>query len=158
GKLFALELPGGKAKVVWEGLDKHLLSMVAAADGSLWIGTSDEAILFRFDPRTNQARAVADFAGTEIKAITPFGDAVSAAPNEVEVKTGPAPCRPAAKGHKGTPVKAAEAGSAPGADKPGELEGPPREGVRKGKGALFRVHGDGRVEQLHALSESYFTS
>src|SRR5262249_52400018 len=105
-----------------------------------------------------QARAVADFAGTEIKAIAPMGDAVIAAANEFEVKTGTAPSLPAAKGHKGTPVKTAEAGSTPGADKPGDLEGPPREGVRKGKGALFGVDADGPVEQLHALSESYFTS
>lgn len=159
GKLFAIELGGGgKPKVVWEGADKHLLSMAPAGDGTLWIGTSDEAILFRFDPKTNQARAVADFAGTEIKAVAPTGDAVIVAANEFEVKTGTAPSLPAPKGPKGTPVKAPEAGAAPGADKAGETEGPPREGARKGKGALFRVERDGRIEQLHALPETYFTS
>ena len=158
GKLFAIDLPGGKARAVWEGGDKHLLCMAAAPNGTLWIGTSDEAILFRFDPKTGQARAVADFAGTEIKAVAPFGDGAVVAANEFEVKTGTAPSLPAAKGPKGTPVKAPEAGTTPGADKPGETEGPPRESARKGKGALFRVDGDGRVEQLHALAESYFTS
>jgi hypothetical protein len=33
-----------------------------------------------------------------------------------------------------------------------------RKGARKGKGALFRVDTDGRLEQLHALTQTYFTS
>jgi hypothetical protein len=158
GKLFTIDLPGGKPRVVWEGADKHLLSMVAAKDGALWIGTSDEAILFRFDPRTGQARAVADFAGTEVKAVAAFGDGVVAAANEFEQKTGTAPSLPPAKGPKGTPVKAPEAGSAPGSEKVAEGEAPPRSEARKGKGAIFFVDADGRIEQLHALGDSYFTS
>lgn len=158
GKLFAMDVPDGKPKAVWEGADKQLLSMAPAPGGTLWIGTSDEAILFRFDPRTGQARAMADFAGTEIKSIATMGEVAIVATNEFEVKTGSAPSLPAIKGPKGTPAKAPETGTAPGADKAGDTEGPPREGARKGKGALFRVDPDGRVEQLHALADSYFTS
>jgi sugar lactone lactonase YvrE len=158
GKLYAIDVPGGKPRLAWEGGDKHLLSMVAAPDGGLWIGTSDEAILFRYDPKSEKARAVADFAGTEIKAVALAGDSVVVAANEFDAKTGTAPSLPPAKGPKGTAAKPPEAGSAPGADKPADAEGPPREGARKGKGALFRVDPDGRIEQLHALTESYFTS
>jgi outer membrane protein assembly factor BamB len=162
GKLFAIELPGGKARVAWESEDKHLLSLARAADGGLWIGTSTEAILFRFDPKAGRARAIADFAGTEVKAIAvlPDGDAVVVAANEFEHKPGTAaPLMPAAKGPKGTAGKAPEAGSAPGADKTAAGEdGPPRTDARKGKGALFRVERDGRVEQLHALADTTFTS
>jgi hypothetical protein len=159
GKLFAVDLPGGKARVAWDSADKHLLSMARAADGALWIGTGDEAILYRFDPKTSQARAIADFAGSEVKAIALAGDGVVVASNEFEQKTGTAPSLPAPKGPKGTAAKAAEGGAAPGAEKttPGE-DGPPRTEGKKGKGGLFRVERDGRIEQLHALSETYYTS
>ena len=33
-----------------------------------------------------------------------------------------------------------------------------RKGAKKGKGALFRIGGDGRLDQLHALTQTYFTS
>ena len=49
-------------------------------------------------------------------------------------------------------------GSEPGADKRDpEDSKPEREGARKGKGALFRVYGDGRLAQLHALTATYFS-
>ncbi len=35
---------------------------------------------------------------------------------------------------------------------------PGRKGARKGKGALFWIGGDGRLDQLHALTQTYFTS
>jgi len=34
----------------------------------------------------------------------------------------------------------------------------PRKQARKGKGALYRVYGDGRIEQIHALTQTYYTS
>jgi hypothetical protein len=60
---------------------------------------------------------------------------------------------------KGTAAKAPDAGTAPGADK----DAPPvvdtgRKGARKGKGALFWIGNDGRLDQLHALTATYFTS
>jgi hypothetical protein len=159
GKLYAIEVPAGKPRVAWESGDKHLLSMIRAQDGTLWIGTSDEAILFRFDPKAGTARAIADFAGTEIKAIAEVPGGVVVATNEFEQKTSGTPAPAPRKGPKGTVAKAPEAGSAPGADKPAAGEdGPPRSEARKGKGALFRVEPDGRTEQLHALAEGYFTS
>src|SRR5450432_2018123 len=50
-KLFSVELGSGTAKSIWESGDKPLMSVIRAADGALWLGTSDEAILFRYDPR-----------------------------------------------------------------------------------------------------------
>jgi hypothetical protein len=158
GKLYAIDLPAGKPRVAWEGGDKQLLSMTLAKDGALWIGTADEAILFRFDPRSGQARAIADFSGSEVKAVAMLGDRVVAATNEFEQKTGSAPAPAPAKGPKGTAAKPAEAGTAPGADKTPEGEAPPRGEARKGKGALFVVDVDGRVEQLHALADTYYMS
>ncbi len=158
GKLFSVELPSGKAKPVFDVGDTHIMSMIRAADGALWLGTAEEAILYRYEPQSGKARAIADFAGSEVKAIVEVDGGVVVAVNEFEPKTGAAPApAPAGKGPKGTPVKAPEAGSAPGADKvPDGM--PARTEARKGKGALFRVEPDGRLEQLHALAEGYFMS
>jgi hypothetical protein len=60
---------------------------------------------------------------------------------------------------KGQAPKMPDVGSKPGADKdtPGVAD-TQRKGARKGKGALFRIDRDGRLEQLHALTQTYFTS
>ena len=56
-------------------------------------------------------------------------------------------------------AKAPDVGTKPGADKdPIPVTDLGRKGAKKGKGALFRVDKDGRLEQLHALTATYFTS
>lgn len=152
GKLYAVDVAGKKASVVWSSGESHLLSLVRAKDGALWAGTADEALLYRFDPKTKEARAIADFAGTEIKAIVETDGAFVVAVNEFAGGTA-APAKAGAP--KGTAAKAPEPGSGPGADA-SKSPDPSRTGERKGKGALFRVEPDGRVEQLHALADSYF--
>ena len=61
------------------------------------------------------------------------------------------------KGDKGE--KAKPTGSGPGTDTvtPSGVE-PARKGKRKGKGAVFYVRGDGALEQLHNLTQTYYTS
>lgn len=156
GKLFAIDVASKKAAMVWDSAETQLLSAALAKDGALWLGTADEAVLYRFDPKTTQARAVADFAGSEIKALVEVDGAFVVAVNEFDPKSGSAP--PKKPQPKGTPVKPPDPGSAPGADRAAGAEAQPRPGERKGRGALFRVEADGRVEQLHALAEGYFTS
>lgn len=155
GKLFEVDLATGKTKLVWDSEEAHLLALERAADGALWIGTSDEAILYRLDTKTHRARAIADFAGTEVKAIAAVPDAVVVAVNEFAARPGVVPSASSAPAKpQGTPAKPPASG--PGTDKKGEA--PPRSGEKKGKGGVFRVEPDGRVEQLHALSEGYFQS
>jgi sugar lactone lactonase YvrE len=155
GKLYAIDLPSGKSRVVWESGEKHLLSLLRTSDGALWLGTAEEAVLYRFDPKTGQARAIADFAGSEIRGITEVQGGVVVAANEFDAKSSGVPTPPVKTGPKGTPAKAPEAGTAPGADKAASGDGV-RADARKGKGALFRVDVDGRTEQLHALADGYY--
>ena len=79
----------------------------------------------------------------------------------------PRPARPPAQveaaekptAAKGQATKAPDVGSKPGADKdPSPVTDLGRKGAKKGKGALFRVGNDGRLDQLHALTATYFTS
>jgi hypothetical protein len=164
GKLWSIDR-AGKAKVVFETKDKRITAVAVASDGGVWFGTSERALVFRYEPKTGATRAMADFAGNEIAAIAPSGGAVIVAANDlVDAPSGPGktasqvdaleePSEP-----KGQPAKLPDAGSAPGADKDVAAVEGARKGARKGKGALFRVDGDGRLEQLHALTQTYFTS
>ncbi|MCE9573616.1 MAG: hypothetical protein K8W52_10710 [Deltaproteobacteria bacterium] len=164
GKLFAIK--NGSAREVFATGDKRVTAVAVASDGAVWFGTSERALVFRHDPAKNETRAMADFAGNEISAIAelrggvvvaandladpPAGAAKSAAAVAAAEKPGAA---------KGTPAKAPDTGTAPGADKDQPaVTDLGRRGARKGKGALFWIGGDGRLDQLHALTQTYFTS
>ena len=164
GKLFAIT--GGNAKEAFDTDDKRITALATTNDGAVWFGTSERALVFRLDPKSGQTRAMADFAGNEISALAAYRDGVVAAANDL-VDT-PTPVGKTAtqieavekpNAPKGQTAKAPDAGTKPGADK----DAPPvtdlgRKGAKKGKGALFRIGADGRLDQLHALTATYFTS
>jgi hypothetical protein len=161
GKLWSIDR-SGKAKAVFETTDKRVTAVTVVSDGSVWFGTSERALVFRYDPKSGDTRAMADFAGNEIAAIAAGTGAVIVAANELVESGGPgksaldmeAADKPTApKGHAATTPAV---GSKPGAEK--DSPSGERKGARKGKGALFRVEMDGKLEQLHALTSTYFTS
>jgi hypothetical protein len=164
GKLYAVR--GGAAREVFDTEDKRVTALAVATDGTVWLGTSERALVFRHDPRAGTTRAMADFAGNEISALVAYRDGVVAAANELaEPPSSPAKTsaqveaaeKPAAP--KGQAPKLPETGSRPGADKePPSVLDLGRKGAKKGKGALFRIGADGRLEQLHALTQTYFTA
>jgi hypothetical protein len=164
GKLYAIK--GGAAREVFDTDDKRVTAVAVTADGAVWFGTSERALVFRLDPKDGKTRAMADFAGNEITAIAPFRDGVVAAANDLadapsvtgktaaQVEAAEKPAAP-----KGQAAKLPETGSKPGADKePPSVTDLGRKGAKKGKGALFRIGADGRLDQLHALTQTYFTS
>src|SRR5262249_34166512 len=61
GKLFAIK--GGAAKEVFSTDDKRITALTVTNDGAVWMGTSDRALVFRYDPKDGKTRAMADFAG-----------------------------------------------------------------------------------------------
>ncbi len=165
GKLFEIDLASGKAKVTFDTEDKRVLSLARTDDGAIWFGTSDKALLFRYDPATKATRAMADFSGNEVTAIAGFEGGVIALANEFK--------EPSTSGYKtkaavdkaekkkktnGEKPKTPKTDSKPGADKANSGGEVPRPGARKGKGSLYRVYGDSRLEQLHTLSQTYFSA
>jgi hypothetical protein len=163
GKLYAVR--GTAAREVFDTDDKRVSAIAVASDGFVWFGTSERAIVFRLDPKGG-ARAMADFAGNEITALAAYRDGVVAAANDLadapsspgktaaQVEAAEKPAAP-----KGQAPKLPETGSKPGADKDSpSVTDLGRKGARKGKGALFRIGLDGRLDQLHALTQTYFTS
>ena len=164
GKLYAIS--GGTAKEVFDTDDKRITALTTTSDGKVWLGTSERAVVFRYDPSKNEARAMADFAGNEISSLAPYRDGVVAAANdlaEAVVPTGKTASQIEAAEKpttlKGQTAKAPDVGSKPGADKDAPtVTDLGRKGAKKGKGALFRIGSDGRLDQLHALTATYFTS
>jgi hypothetical protein len=162
GDLWSID-KGGKAKVLFSTTDKRVTAVTVTSDGAVWFGTSERALVFRYDPKTGATRAMADFAGNEIAAIAEGQGAVIVAANELVDNGGPGKSaldvesteKPTAP--KGHPTKTPDTGSGPGAERDTSVTGD-RKGARKGKGALFRVDMDGKLEQLHALTSTYFTS
>ena len=165
GKVFSID-KGGKAHELFSTEDKRVTAVTVTSDGAVWFGTSDRALVFRYDPKTKTTRAMADFAGNEIAAIAEVAGGVVVAANELaDPPPGPtkgadtvdAAEKPSAP--KGQAAKLPDVGSKPGADKDTPTNADTqRKGARKGKGALFRVGLDGQLEQLHALTQTYFTS
>jgi hypothetical protein len=164
GKLYAIT--GGTAKEVFDTDDKRITAVTVTKDGAVWMGTSERALVFRYDPKDGKTRAMADFAGNEVSAIAPYRDGVVVAANDLAEQppaTGKTPAQVEAAekptAPKGQAAKPPEVGSKPGADKdPPPVTDVGRKGAKKGKGALFRVASDGRLDQLHALTQTYFTS
>jgi len=164
GKLYAIT--GGNAKEVFDTDDKRITALTVTSDGSVWMGTSERALVFRYDPKDGKARAMADFAGNEVSAIAAYRDGVVVAANDLADQPAPTGKTPAQvelaekpNAPKGQPTKLPDAGTKPGADKdPPPVTDLGRKGARKGKGALFRIGSDGRLDQLHALTQTYFTS
>ncbi|HVK84437.1 MAG TPA: WD40 repeat domain-containing protein, partial [Kofleriaceae bacterium] len=81
GKLYAIS--GGTAKEVFDTDDKRITALTTTSDGKVWLGTSERAVVFRYDPSKNEARAMADFAGNEISSLAPYRDGVVAAANDL---------------------------------------------------------------------------
>ena len=164
GKLYAIA--GGTARAVFDTDDKRITAITVTTDGGVWFGTSERAIVFRYDPKDGKARAMADFAGNEVSALAPYRDGVVVAANDLV--DAPTPIgktttqletveKPTAA--KGQATKLPDAGTKPGADKdPPPITDLGRKGAKKGKGALFRIGSDGRLDQLHALTATYFTA
>lgn len=165
GKLFEIQPRSGKARVVLETGDKRVMSAALASDGAIWVGTSDKALVFRYDPKRRESRAMADFAGNEITAMAAFAGGVVVAANDLKspptsgVKTAAAVDKALKEKKEGEKPDMPDEGTVPGADRqPPTGSEPRRKGARKGKGALFAVRGDGQLRQLHALTATYFTS
>ncbi|HUH02899.1 MAG TPA: hypothetical protein VML75_12965 [Kofleriaceae bacterium] len=165
GKLFRIEAKSGSAKLAFDTGDKRVLSLATGTDGAIWLGTSDKALVFRYDPKSRTARAMGDFSGNEITALAPFSGGVVVAANDFEepstsgMKTKAAIDTAEKKTDPGQAPKTPKTGTKPGADGATSSSAEvARKGERKGKGALYRVYGDSRLEQLHALTQSHYTS
>ncbi len=137
GRLYAATGPEGKvfaidrqgrAQLFFDADETHMMSL--AFDGDvLYVGTSDEAVVYRLRG-PGQAEVVYDFPGNEITALDARDGMLAVAANDL-----PAPRTTTTK-TKG------RSNSAP----------------RPGKGRLWRVETDGRVERVFDRNDGHFTT
>jgi hypothetical protein len=136
---------------------KQFLSLARADDGALYVGTADDAVLYRIEPpregREPAARAVHDFAGNEVRAIVARAGLVYVAVNDMQRGD---------IGSRGVKLVAPAAGTAPGVKPTPPTPPSPSTSTslveKKGKGALFRIDEAGRVEQLHAVVDGFYNA
>ncbi len=152
GKLFAIPAAGGKPKVIFDPGEAHLLCLVPDRRGRLLVGGSDKAILYRVSP-DGRAEAVHDFNANELRdVVVTRGGTIYAVVNKFPLKTSGLPRydRPK-KGEGGTAMTKTKTAKKP--FRQTEL----RPGAKVGKGALYRIDRQGRVEELLSLPKGYFT-
>lgn len=128
GKVFAIDARGN-ASVYFDADEAHVLSL--ARDGEvLYAGTNDDALVYRLRG-PGRAEIVHDFPGNEVTAIAVHQGALYVTANDM-----PAP----------RPITTKTARSS--------ASEPPS----PGKGRLYRVDAEGRVERLHHDDGMHFTT
>lgn len=147
GKIFAIDAKGG-ARLLWDADDKHVMSL--AVDGAtLLAGTADKAILYRIHG-DGHAEALHDFDADEVRAIVRGKAVTYVAVNDFDkpADTTSQTTSPGVQPAKGTHITAAAPAS-------GTIA---RTDQVKSRAAIYRLDDDGRIEQLFALADGYFTS
>lgn len=162
GRLFAIDVArldrpaiGRRDRQIYDTGEKHLLSLTRTDDGALLAGSADQAILYRITPTASGAsvQALHDFEGDELRAIARRGNVVYVAVNAFQSSSAAAPPSTGPLAPRGTKMVLP---SPPATATPSTTATMTRD--RKGRGAVYRVDPDGRVEQLHALADGYFTA
>lgn len=147
GKVFAIDKSGGQ-RLVWDSGDKHVTALAFGPDESLLAGTADEAILYRISP-DGRALALHDFEADEIRAIVRVGNATYLAVNDFDRPSDATIVPAVPTPGKGTRINP---GPAPASGTVARSES------IKARAAVYRLEDDGRIEQVFALAEGYFTS
>jgi outer membrane protein assembly factor BamB len=152
GKVFAVDAKG-TVRPLWDANDKQVVALADGGGGTLLAGTSDQGIVYRVRP-DGRGEALHDFEADEVRAIVRTGNTTYLAVNDSD-KSGESPSSAAAgpPAAHGTRINASASGGAPVA-----VGGPSRPGQTKSRGAVYRLEDDGQIEQIFALTDSYFTA
>ena len=154
GKVWAVDVGSGSKRMVADTGEKHVLALVRGDGGLLYAGTAGEALLLAI-ASDGKVTALHDFDGEEVRAIARRGGTLYVAVNELtRVNTSGLP--PVSTAPRGTKLITPAVPAAATTGLPAGATGSTRD--RKGKGAIFRVDADGRVEQLHSVSDGYFSA
>ncbi|MCA9668417.1 MAG: fibronectin type III domain-containing protein [Myxococcales bacterium] len=152
GKVFTIPASGGKPTLYYDTAEHHVLSLAIDGAGKLLVGSNDKAIIYRVVAK-GKATALHDFDATEVRdiVVTKTGR-IYAAVNKFRRKTGGLPRYDRPTKGSGTAMKDGKSRR-----KQHYRESELRPGAKSGKGALYRIEPDGRVEQLISLPKGYFT-
>jgi hypothetical protein len=136
GRVFALTnvtAAQAQADVYWDGVASHVQSLALAPDGTLYAGTSDEALVVRITA-PGRAETVFDFPGNEITSLALDHGVLAVAANEF--LDPPAVSAPPTK-RSATAARAAH--------------------PRPGHGRIYTVGADGRAERVWEQTDAHVT-
>ncbi|MBN1655011.1 MAG: WD40 repeat domain-containing protein [Deltaproteobacteria bacterium] len=151
GKVFAVDRKG-KAELFYDADADHVMTLALDDDGSLYAGTSDEALLVRIRA-PNRAEVVYDFPGNEVTAMAINKGAIAVAVNEF-----PKPTFTAKKETKvNLNVKPNDSVSSTTNSNTAGSVPTPAQRSQPGKGQLWRVAVQGEAEQLFDLDKGHLT-
>jgi hypothetical protein len=69
GKIYRLNSLGQRAKLIYDSLDKNILSLVSGADGFIYAGSDSRGLVYKINPRTEEATVLYDSEQPEITAL-----------------------------------------------------------------------------------------
>lgn len=136
GAIFEIDSEG-VARILHEGDASHVMSLTGDGKGTVFAGTSDSALVLKIPPN-DKVTVVHDFPGNEVTAVDYYNGQLAVAANEFKIKPG---------------AQFKAGGSAPSASGRRPTTRP-----RPGKGQLWRVGSDGRVERLIDSKQTHFTA
>ncbi|MGE0790117.1 MAG: hypothetical protein AB7S26_30870 [Sandaracinaceae bacterium] len=131
GRVYAIDRQGN-AQIYWDSSASHVMSLALGADGALYAGTSDDAVVARITG-PGHATIVHDFEGNEITALA-FRDGVLAV-GANEFPDPPSLTNTNAQERTSTTTTTPV--------------------PRPGKGRIWRVDAQGRVERVFAQDEGH---
>jgi sugar lactone lactonase YvrE len=140
GKVFAID-PKGKADTYFTSKASHIMSLALAPNGSLYAGTSDDALLLRIDA-PGRAQVVYNFEGNEVTAIALQEGRVAAAANQF-----PKP--------PSTPVKKEEKKDEPQSTDKTDVN---KDTPKPGTGELWVVDSSGSARKLFSSDDGQITA
>lgn len=131
-RVYAIDVRARRAELVYDGTDVHAMSLAIADDGTVYVGTSERALVVRI--AQGRTEVAFDAPGNEITALA-FRDGVLViAANEFQ-------------------------GVAPAAVPTNPRSAPPvgRTRPRPGKARLFRLDREGRIEKIFEENDGHVT-
>jgi outer membrane protein assembly factor BamB len=77
GKVYRLNSLGRRAKLIYDSLDKNILSLVSGTDGFIYAGSDSRGLVYKINPRTEKATVLYDSEQPEITALLFMDEPVS---------------------------------------------------------------------------------
>ncbi len=175
GKVYKLNSLGTKAQLIYDSLDKNILSLVSGEDGFIYAGSDSRGLVYKINPRTEKATVLYDSDQPEITALLFMNEldslyAAGTSAKVVQAQTQfaaqrPSPGRPEAKEEKGKSSSQNEGGrelkiantEKPSGAKPGQSPPQARKVAKLGQASyIYKVTKDGFVTNVFGEKVVFF--
>ena len=166
GKVYGSDAFGKKPKVVYDSLDKNILSLATGPDSFIYAGSDGRGLVYKIDPRTEKATVLYDSEQPEITTLLfrKNGDLCAGATSAKIVKTQtqfasqlPSTGKPETKGTNGKSTGKSTGGrkleipntSKPAGAKPRSSAAPIQKGAATSKAShIYKISGEGFVTDI----------